>query len=83
MENRGGEEPRLRRREENVLRVPQAGLYQRDSQPVSALSMTRLNERIRNVAQSRVTTLSDDDDPNQPAPTNTRQHRRHGWLTLQ
>src|SRR5438045_7639400 len=56
----------------NVLSVPQAGLYQRDSQPVSALSVTRLSERIRKVAQSRVTTAIDGDEPNQPAPTDTR-----------
>ena len=55
-----------------VLKVPQAGLYHRDSQPVNALSITRLNERTRNVPQSRVTTPIAGDDANHRGPAIAR-----------
>ncbi len=53
--NNLGENSQAIEARKNVLRVPQAGRYHRVSQPVSSLSMTMLNERIRNVTHSRVT----------------------------
>src|SRR5262245_40823914 len=56
----------------NVLNVPQAGLYDRHPQPVSALSITSLNESMRTVPHSRVTTPMAGDDRIQLGPTIAR-----------
>ena len=60
----------------NVLKVPHAGRYHRVSQPVKALSITRLNERIRNVPHSRVTMPIAGDDLAQPGPAIARKATR-------
>ena len=56
----------------NVLNVPQLALNQSDSQPVSALSVATLNERIKNVTQRRAMTLIAGDDQNHPSPATLR-----------
>jgi len=55
-----------------VLSVPQAALNQSVSQPMVALSVATLKERMSNVTQSRVINLIAGGDQNQPLPATRR-----------
>src|SRR6516162_5747943 len=56
----------------NVLSLPQLALNQSDSHPVNALRVATLNEKIKNVTQSRAMTLMAGEDQNQPSPAPLR-----------
>src|SRR5208283_566229 len=71
-----GEKAQARDANRNVLRVAQTGLYHASSKPVNELSVTRLNDRMRNVVQSLATRLMAADDRIQPRPSDFLKNAR-------